>query len=160
MISKDLDYGDIIAISLYKNIVNKTNFKKKTMNQLLNEYKNKNDDNDYNYNNIDKNEEIQLKSEMFGVLNDNNIKEKTKKINKVNNNEMKFNDEICMILARSFGRLEICIIPTFELIFSCNELHIGHNILVNNIIHDESLNIISSKQQLAKRKKLLQFMNA
>ena len=63
------------------------------------------------------------------------------------------------VIARASGTLQIFKIPNFKLVFECSEIQIGHDLLPNNLIHDESLSIILSKHQLTKRKSLKDFIN-
>ncbi|ETO26443.1 hypothetical protein RFI_10694, partial [Reticulomyxa filosa] len=98
-------------------------------------------------------------------------KEKEKEIGKEEEKEEKANGNVFILLVRKYGRLEMYAMednkeqsqqwltpPSPKLVFCCNELNIGHQVLKNALIHDESVHIIMSKHLLAKRKTFKRFL--
>ena len=58
------------------------------------------------------------------------------------------------VVVRSSGTMQIFKVPTFEMVFECKEIHLGHEVLKNGLIHDNSLTILLSKRDLRSRKPL------
>merc|ERR1712154_307264 len=101
---------------------------------------------------INNTEQRMMRQIMFGT--DNNSEEKMEE-EPIQKTEEKEKEIVHFaVIARTSGTLQIFKIPEFKLVFECSEIQIGHQILKNNLIHDESLEILLSKHQLAKRKNL------
>merc|ERR1712062_392475 len=45
------------------------------------------------------------------------------------------------VIIRSSGTMQIYKVPSFEMVFECKEIHLGHELLKNGLIHDNSLPI-------------------